>query len=78
MNHCPLRFGFSLILFYVLVAVDFAVEDVEDTMRVLGNVMFMSDKDDGIALPVKFIKQTHNFMRSLRVKVSGRFVCQNY
>ena len=43
-------------------------------MRVLGDVVLVCHQDYRVSLMVKLIKETHDFMRSLRVEVSCRLV----
>src|SRR5436305_9616446 len=60
-----------------LVPVDLTVENMQDSMCILGNVVFVGDEDNSISLAMQFLKQSHNFVGSLRVQVAGRFVRQN-
>src|ERR1019366_6331351 len=60
-----------------LIAEDLAVANVDDAMRVLGDIVLVGDQDDGVALIVQTIEQRHNFHAGLRVQVAGGLVRQN-
>jgi hypothetical protein len=47
---------------FAFVAGDYAVTDMDDAIGVLGDVSFVSDKDDGMALAVKLFHQLHDFI----------------
>src|SRR3974390_35629 len=46
-------------------------------MRVLRDVQFVGNEDDGVALAVKIFKQVHDFFACLGVKVPGWLVRKN-
>ncbi|MBA7568093.1 hypothetical protein ES708_09814 [subsurface metagenome] len=53
------------------------VQNMDRPVGMLGNDGFMSDQDNGIALPVEFIQQAHDLLPGNRVQVAGRFIGQN-
>src|SRR5882724_8685671 len=61
---------------FSLVPVNPAVEDVQHSVSVLGDVGLVSHQNNCIALMVKLIEKAHDFLRSLRVEVPRRLVGQ--
>jgi hypothetical protein len=59
-----------------LVDFDPAVAYVDDPVRMLRDVSFVGDEDDGIARRVEAVKQRHDLHAGLRVEVPGRLVGQ--
>jgi hypothetical protein len=47
---------------------------VDHAVGVLRNVRLVGDQDDGIALGVQIIKQSHNLIAGLGVQVAGRLI----
>ena len=47
------------------VFLDHAIPDGDDTVRVLGNVVFVRHQDDRIAFRVQAIKQRHDLVAGL-------------
>jgi hypothetical protein len=60
-----------------LVACDFAVAQADDAMSVAGNVVFVSDQNDGIALFVQPLEDQHDFIAGAAVEIAGGFVGQH-
>ena len=54
-----IRYGVGLLAFFAFVAGDDAVFDVDDAVRVLGDVVFVGDEHDGVAFGVEAIEQSH-------------------
>ena len=46
-------------------------------MSMLGNVHFVRDDDDGIALAVKIFKQVHDLFTGFRIEVTSGFIGQD-
>src|SRR5690625_4702859 len=42
----------------------------------IGDIILVSDQNDGISGPVELFKKDHNLIPSLRVQISGRFISQ--
>lgn len=61
---------------YGFVAVDAAVTDVNDAMSVHGNVEFMSNQDNGVALLVELLEQSHDFNAGSRIESAGGLIGQ--
>lgn len=53
---------------------DFAITDVDDAVGVLRDVVFVGDKDDGIALPMQRLEKRHNFIARAGIEVTGGFI----
>src|SRR5437899_12529063 len=66
-----------LLLLYGLVGGNPAVTEVNDTMRVLRNVMFVGHQDDGVPLPMQVLEEPHDLFAVLRIQVSCRLVRQH-
>ena len=49
----------------LLIAGYYAVFDMDDTVRVFGNVVFVRDQDDRVALGLQTVEQRHNLDASL-------------
>src|SRR6185437_233283 len=60
------------------VALDHSVLNMDHSVGVGGDVVFVGDEDDGIAFGMKAIEQGHDFVTGLRVQVSGGLVGKNY
>src|SRR5205085_8661588 len=60
-----------------LVARDHAVFDVNDAMRVFGDVMLVSYQNDRVSFALESVKQRHNLHARLRIQVAGGFVSKN-
>ena len=60
-----------------LVLVDATVEDVQNAVRVLGDVVLVRHQDDRIPLAVEMVEQPHDFLRRLRIEIAGRLVCKD-
>ena len=69
-----INFATQLVVLAPLVAGDYAVLDVNDAVRVLGDVVFVGDQDDGVAVGLQAVQQGHDFDAGLRVEVAGGFV----
>jgi hypothetical protein len=54
-----------------------AVADFHNPIRVVGDLLVMGDKNDGVSLCVKFTQDLHHLRPTVRVKGSGRLVSQN-
>ena len=50
---------------------------MNDAMRVLGDIVFVRDQYDRVALIVQAIEQRHDFDTGLRIKITGRLVGQD-
>ncbi len=61
----------------LLVAEYLAVADVDDAVRVFGDVVLVRDQDNRVALLVQAIEERHDLQAGLRVEVAGRLVGQN-
>lgn len=55
---------------------DFAVADADDAAGSLGDILFVRDQNDGVAVLMKFIKKEHDFVARGRIQVAGRFIGQ--
>ena len=64
-------------LFSAFVAGDHAVFDVDDPISMLGNIGFVGDQNNRIALAVQVFHEFHNFIAGLRIQVAGRLVGQD-
>src|SRR5689334_22198469 len=54
-----------------------AIAELNNSIRVLGNVRFVRDQNDRqIAIPVQSLKNLHHFDGRARVERSRRFICQ--
>ncbi len=56
---------------------DLSVADVDDAVRVLRNVVFVRDENDGVALAVQVLEQRHDLLARFRIQVSGWLVGKN-
>src|SRR3954469_15518403 len=61
----------------VLVASDHAVAVGDHAVRVLGDVVLVSNHDDGVPLRVQAVHQGHDLVTRFGVEISGRLVGQN-
>src|SRR5262249_12618817 len=68
---------FQALFFLAFVSGDYAILDEDNAMRILGDVMLVSDQDNRIALRLQAIEKSHDFVAGLRVEVAGRFVGEN-
>jgi hypothetical protein len=59
--------GLRPLLAIPLVPFDHAILDVDDAVGVLGDVLFMGDQDDGVALGLQAVEQRHDVGAGLRV-----------
>src|ERR1039457_2989744 len=59
-----------------LVLLDFAVADVNDAVGMQGDIVFVGDQDDGIALLVEALEEAHDFVAGGGIEVAGGFVGQ--
>jgi len=69
------RRGFGYI---ALVGNDDAVADLYNPIRMFGDLLVVSDENDGVPLGVKLAQDLHDFGATVRIQRSGRFVGQNY
>ena len=46
-------------------------------MGVLGDIVFVSHQNDGVALGVEICEQSHDFIAGFRVEISGGLVGEN-
>ena len=60
----PKRY-FPTLLFNGLVRGDFAVADMDDAVRVLGDIVLVSHQNDGVALGMEVREQRHDFVTGL-------------
>ena len=60
-----------------LVGEDLSVAYMNDAMRKLRDICFVSDKHDGISAGVKLIEKRHDFEARLGVQVARRLVCKD-
>ena len=58
---CPTEWCLS----FHFVALDYSVLDVDDAVSISGDVIFMGDQDDRIALRMKAIEERHDFVAGL-------------
>jgi hypothetical protein len=72
MVHLKIDLGGSRRILIVLD--DVAVEDANGASAVGGDVGFVGDDYDGLALGMQGVKERHDFRRGSRVEVSRRFV----
>ena len=63
-----INFATQLVVLAPLVAGDYAVLNVNDAMRVLGDIAFVRDQDDGVAFGLQAVKQGHDLETGLRVE----------
>src|SRR5271165_1654964 len=61
----------------LLIAEDLPVADVDDAVGILGDVVFVSDEDDVVALLVESVEQRHDLYPGLRIEVAGGLVSEN-
>src|SRR5215467_9745494 len=61
--------NFRLPLRLRLVAGDHTVFDMNDAVRVSGDVVLVRDQDDGVAFGVQTVEQCHDLRPGLRVEV---------
>ena len=54
-----------------------AITNENDAMRVLGNVHFVRDYDDGITLAMQIFEKGHDFFAGLRIQVACRLIGQD-
>src|SRR5436305_521694 len=66
-----------LTLHFPLITRHHSIANIDHAVGILGYVGFVGDQDDGIALFMQVGKQGHDFVAGLRVKISGRLVCQD-
>jgi hypothetical protein len=59
--------GLRPLLAIPLVPFDHAIFDINDAVGVLGDVLFMGDQDDGVALGLQAVEQRHDVGAGLRV-----------
>ena len=59
------------------VAFDQTILNPNNAMRMPGNILFVGNNDNRIALLVKFAKQSHNLLARFRIEVPGRLVSKN-
>src|ERR1700692_2498038 len=57
-----------------MVAGDDAVADGDDAMGVLGDIGLVGDDDDGVAVGVKLVEESHDLVAGFGVEVSGGLV----
>src|SRR5208282_3407025 len=67
----------GLRLLLALVAEDLAILEVNDAVGVLGDIVFVADQHDGVALLVQAVEQGHDLGAGLRVQVAGGLVGQD-
>src|SRR5436190_13916401 len=66
--------GMTLLGRLLYVLLHLAVADVDDAMRVGGDVGLVRDEDDRVAPRVQPMEHLHDFLAGLRVEVAGRLV----
>src|SRR5262249_6216046 len=71
-----LRIAMAAILLDCLVFFDQAIADRDDAMRTSGDVVLVRDKNDRVAVFVKFLEEVHDVIARRRVERAGRFVSQ--
>jgi hypothetical protein len=64
----------SVPLFCHFIAFDFSVSDADDAICMVRNIFFMGYENNGIALLVKFGKESHDVFSGFRIKISCRFI----
>ena len=57
-----------------MVAGDDAVANSNDTMGIFGDVGFVGDQHDSVALGMKFVEECHDLITGFGVQISSRFV----
>src|SRR5882724_10023302 len=57
-----------------MVAGDDAVADGDDAMGILGDIGLVGDYDDGVAVGVELVEESHDLVAGLGVEVSGGLV----
>ena len=65
--------GLALLLNFFVFR-DFTVSNENDAVRVQGDIVFVSNKHDSIALLVQPLEQRHDFVAGRGVEVAGRLV----
>src|SRR3954468_8250166 len=65
------------LLFLAFVGADHAVANSDHAVRVLGDVVLVSDHDNGVPLRVQAVHEGHDLVAGFGVKVSGRLVSQD-
>ena len=60
-----------------MIAGDDTVADGDDAMGVLGDVRLVGDEDDGVALGVEIVEESHDLFAGFGVEVSGGLVGKN-
>ena len=71
------RFSSEELLFYGFVRSDFAIAYVDDAVRVLRDVIFVGNQNDGVAFAVQIGKKRHDFFAGARIEISGWLIGQN-
>src|SRR5579863_202874 len=56
------------------VVLDFAVAEADDAVGVGGDIRFMGDEDDGVAVLVQPPEERHDFLAGLRIEIAGGLV----
>src|ERR1700694_2532697 len=56
------------------VGFDFAVANVDDAVGPLGNIVFMRDQDNRVAIAVQPREQGHDFIAGFCIQITGRLV----
>jgi len=57
-----------------LIAGDEPIADADDAVGVFGDVFFVRDQNDGVALHPKLFEQGHHFFAGFGIEISGRLV----
>ena len=68
------RITIAAILLYSLVFFDQSIANRNHAMGTGGDVVFVSNHDDGVAFVVKLFEEVHNFVARGRVQRAGRFI----
>src|SRR5690625_2038346 len=53
-----------------------SISQPQNPPGMIGDIILVSDQNDGISGPVELFKKAHNLIPSLRVQISGRFISQ--
>ena len=56
---------------------DKAILYSDNSLGVAGNIFFVSDDDERIALVAQFVEQSHNVFAGFRIEIACRFVGKN-
>jgi hypothetical protein len=59
------------------IPLDDAVLDIDDAVGVLGDVVLVGDKDDGVAFGMQAVEEGHDLVAGLGVEVAGGLVGKN-